>query len=254
MGKCMGVFLLAFSLLLPVLADECPTQDEFDIIVEREMFKFIHGRDWQSAVSFWKKKGVTDDMFVKSYIKIAKQNMDAPEGSEAHRKCVWSITNGIRVHASQGQLTNLVEIATKARMDDMRTAAISAYYDRTQGTSEFLDFAESVLEGPNVTVAVASNVFRGLSMDLKGLKPESHERRARILGLARRQIERGGGGIVSADVLLERNDPAYSKSLLRKKAVRSILSPDKSPILNARKDWREATMDRYRDVQKRLGE
>ena len=49
------------------------TQAEADVVVEREMFKFIHHDDWMDAIKYWKERGITDEMFAESYAKIARR-------------------------------------------------------------------------------------------------------------------------------------------------------------------------------------
>lgn len=252
MKRCLLFLFLFLGLNLPTLAEPAPTQEEVDVLVEQKMFRFIHHDDWTGAIRAWKKRGVTDEMFAEAYIKIAKRYMDAPEGTEESRKGRSAIMDGIRTFASREQLTNLVYIVENTRQDFIRQDAVSAYYRRNEGSQEFLDLAEKVLARKDLSLQVVEQVFLGLELDVVYSKSVSPAYRKRALAIARGQIEKAGVPVVAADGLLSRSDPDYPGSPLQKKAIKQILDPVKSPMLKARKDWRDETLERYRKMQKNL--
>ena len=203
-------------------ADVKLKQDQFDVIVERTMFRFIHGDDWREAVEHWKERGATDEMFAEAYAKIAKRNMNASVGTEASYKCLWSLTNGLGVHARPEQLTNLVFIVEHSKQDHIRGCAVYAYHERTAGTKRYVDFAERMLNATNLTALVGERVFVGLDLDVRKMKDDG-DLKQRAVSLARSAIERENAALVSADAFLEDHDRTYRGSRLQAKAIRSVL-------------------------------
>ena len=56
--KCFFVSLLVVAMAGVTFAEKPQmTQAEVDVIVEREMFKFIHHDDWMDAIRYWKERG-----------------------------------------------------------------------------------------------------------------------------------------------------------------------------------------------------
>ena len=253
--KCFLVSMLVVVLVGGTFAEKPQmTQAEADVIVEREMFKFIHHDDWMDAIKYWKERGITDEMFAESYAKIARRTMNAPEGTKEHRMCSWAVGDGLRHHANEQQLSNLIYIAECASNTLVRQTAIHAFYTRTTKTHQYLDFVERQLKRKDLNYGICSTLFVGLSLDYDALPKGSTKLRERIAMIALDQVLKKGTAMVAGDILLTRCYPNYVHSSFHKQAVEAILDTRKSPLLGLRGEKNRSDMfEKYRAERKRIG-
>lgn len=224
--KNVIMFALAMLGICAMAGANSLPQEEFDVIVDREMFKFRHHDDWFAAIDYWKTQGATDEMFAEAYAKIARRTMNAPEGSRDAYKCHTSIIDGLRIHATDAQLTNLVFLARHAPLEPARSA-VRSFHARKKGTPEYLDFAEGMLNATNRPDRVIADVLVTLDNDESYRSSNDVHVRERIANMARKGMKESGPCILTADRLLVRYDSSYRNSPTRKSLVRRILnSPD----------------------------
>ena len=252
--KCFFVSLLMVSLVGRAFAEKPQmTQAEADVVVEREMFKFIHHDDWMDAIKYWKERGITDEMFAESYAKIARRTMNAPEGTKEHRMCSWAVGDGLRHHANEQQLTNLIYIVECSTNRMIRKYAIDSYHSRKARTSEYLDFVERILKKENVDSEIGNRLFVGMELDYGALPNEAAKLRERIARIALDQVLTNGKSIVAADLLLKRYYRNYENSLFHRRAVDYILDSKNSPLFKMRDErGRSDMVDQYRKEQRRM--
>ena len=253
--KCFLVSMLVVVLVGGTFAEKPQmTQAEADVVVEREMFKFIHHDDWMDAIKYWKERGITDEMFAESYAKIARRTMNAPEGTKEHRMCSWAVGDGLRHHANEQQLTNLIYIAECASNTLVRQTAIHAFYTRTTKTHQYLDFVERQLKRKDLNYGICSTLFVGLRLDYDAQPKKAVKLRERIAMIALDQVLKKGPALVSADILLRQSYPDYANSSFHKQAVETILDPQKSPLSGLRGEKNRRDMfEKYRAERKRFG-
>ena len=219
------------------VAGTTPTQEEFDEIVDREMFKYMHGWDYRDAVNYWKKRGVTDEMFGKAYVKIARRTVNEPVGYD--HKCSKAIDGIAEFCTGEMLLTNLVYLADKCLVDEVRADAIRVLSTKVT-VEKFTTFAERVVASTNLGVRAGSKLMSCLSEVYPRAKKLDPALQQRILQVVRRHLEVGGKGALIADRVLVNYDEQYRNSDFRKRVARMMLDPLRSP-LNGNK-----CVDRYR--------
>ena len=220
------VAVLSWGLLAGV-AGTTPTQEEFDEIVDREMFKFIHGEDYRSEVRYWKSRGVTDEMFGKAYVKIARRTINDPVRYD--HKCEQSIDGIAEFCTGEMQLTNLLFLAEHAGVDAVRSHAIWVLSTKTTPVY-FTAFAERVVASTNLGFHAAGALMSGLSESYVKIDPQNIVWKRRIIKTLRRHLEVGGKGSAIADHALVRHDKTYAKSEFRRKMAERMLDPQRSPL------------------------
>lgn len=209
------------------VAGTTPTQEEFDEIVDREMFKYMHGWDYIGAVNYWKSKGVTDGMFGRAYAKVARKTLHSLE--EKGSKCYRAIDGVARFCTGEEQLTNLLYFAEHVAADNVRAHAIWVLSNKTTPVY-FAAFAERVVASTNLGYHAASELMSCLSESYKKLDSRNTVWRTRILQTMRRHLEVGGKGFAIADHALVRHDSTYANSEFRREMALRLLDPQRSPL------------------------
>lgn len=248
----MNVLLAVVLVAVMSFADKLPTQAEVDAMVDREMFKFIHHHDWAGAIQHWKSKGVTDEMFAEAYAKIAIRTMNAPQGSSDHYKCLLSLGDGLRVHATEGQLTNIVYVAEHSTNSMVRWTAVNTFHLRKAKTPEYLDFAEHLLADKNLNRKVCSVLFVGLELDYDAMPVEATKSRERIARISREHILNNGKAMDAADLILMKHDSNYAKTPLHRQVIKMMLDPKSSPLSESSEACRKQIQDKFKGMQKEL--
>jgi len=227
MKRIVAVILIAAVAALAMVADKPLTQEEFDVIVEREMFKFRHHDDWVAEVDYWKRRGATDEMFAEAYAKIARRTMDIPQDDE--NKCCRSICCVARFSSQEHVLTNLMFIAENSKIDAVRERAIWAWHSKVP-SERFLNFAERMVVTTNLGYRAAAELMSCLYEDCKTIGKRDVQLRDHMLRSVKRHLEVGGKGSVVADQVLLRCDEQYENSDFRKQVARMMLDPISSPL------------------------
>ena len=248
--KCLVSVLFLLVSAGVAFGEKPPTQEEFDEIVDREMFKFIHGEDYRSEVRYWKSRGVTDEMFGKAYVKIARRTINDPVRYD--HKCEQSIDGIAEFCSGEMQLTNLLFMAEHARVDAVRSHAIWVLSTKTTPVY-FTAFAERVVASTNLGHRAASQLMSCLSDVYPKIDAHNVVWRRRVLQTIRRHLEVGGKGSVIADRTLSDYDRQYRDSEFRKRVAERILDPLKSPIKGDKCIRRKEIEEEFRRVLKREG-
>ena len=238
------VAVLSWGLLAGV-AGTTPTQEEFDEIVDREMFKYMHGWDYRDAVNYWKKRGVTDEMFGKAYVKIARRTMNEPVGSD--NKCSKAIDGIAEFCSGEMLLTNLLFLAEHVSFDRDHAHAIWVLSTKVSPV-HFAAFAERIVASTNLGHRAGSKLMSCLSDAYPKIEGQSNVWKGRILKTIRRHLEVGGKGSVIADRTLLDYDKNYEKSDFRKKVAERMLDPRRSPLNGDKCFNRRRVEDEFRRV------
>ena len=227
--KCFLAALAAVLswVLFAGVAGTTPTQEEFDEIVDREMFKYMHGWDYADAVNYWRKRGVTDEMFGKAYVKIARRTMNEPVGYD--NKCSKAIDGIVEFCSGEMLLTNLLFLAEHTTYDRDRAYAIIKLARNTK-PAYFTAFAERLVASTNLDFHAAGALMSGLSESYEKIDPQNIVWKRRIIQTLRRHLEVGGKGSAIADHALVRHDKTYAKSEFRRKMAERMLDPQRSPL------------------------
>ncbi len=249
MRRIVMLLVVIVSAVL-VFADRPPTQEEFDEIVDREMFKYMHGWDYIGAVNYWKRKGVTDEMFGKAYVKIARRTMNEPVRYD--NKCYKAIDGIAEFCSGDMLLTNLLFMAEHTTFDRDRAHAIWQLSKKTTPVY-FTAFAERVVASTNLGHRAASELMSCLSEVYPKIDVRNAVWRRRVLQAIRRHLEVGGKGSVIADRTLSDYDHQYRGSEFRKRVAERILDPLKSPINGDMCIRRNEIEEEFRRVLKREG-
>ena len=225
--KCLVSVLFLLVSAGVAFGEKPPTQEEFDEIVDREMFKYMHGWDYRDAVNYWKKRGVTDEMFGKAYVKIARRTMNEPVGSD--NKCSKAIDGIVEYCSGEMLLTNLLFLAEHTTYDRDRSYAIIKLARNTK-PEYFTAFAERVVASTNLDFHAAGALMSGLSESYEKIDPQNIVWKRRIIQTLRRHLEVGGKGSAIADHALVRHDKTYAKSEFRRTMAERLLDPQRSPL------------------------
>lgn len=250
MKRCLLVLSFLLGLSLSALADAAPTQEEVDVLVEREMFKFIHAEDWHAAVAYWKQRGATDEMLYNSFAKVARKTMNAPSRSEESRKCRQAVDSMVSFCPRPDGLTNILFVAEHAGNDELRGHAIWAWHAKVD-TNQFLDWAERVAPDPNLGFRASAELMSCLGEEFKKVGND-RKKWSRLHRIVARHLEAGGKGALSADRVLLRNDTGYEQSALHRKTVLLLLDPERSPLKGNPFVDRRHVEGEYRRMNERL--
>ena len=235
--KCLVSVLFLLVSAGVAFGEKPPTQEEFDQIVDREMFKYMHGWDYRDAVNYWKKRGVTDEMFGKAYVKIARRVVGQPRGMDD--KCYLAIDGIAEFCTGDMQLTNLLFMAEHTVVDEVRAHAIWVLSTKAS-SDKFTGFAERVAASTNLGVRAGSKLMSCLSEICRRGEGPNPVLKQRILQILRRHLEVKGRGSLIADRVLAEFDKQYRNSDFRKRVARMMLDPVNSPLNGNR------NIDRYR--------
>ena len=226
--KCFFVSLLVVPMAGVTFAEKPQmTQAELDVYVDREMFKFIHGEDYRSAIEWLKAKGATDEMLGRAYAKVARQNLDS--SVQRGRKCHRAIEGVANFCNGEERLTNLLYFAEHVKVDNVRAHAIWLLSRKTTPVN-FTAFAERVVASTNLGFHAAGALMSGLSESYAKIEPQNMVWKRRIIQTLRRHLEVGGKGSAIADHALVRHDKTYAKSEFRRKMAERLLDPQRSPL------------------------
>ena len=246
--KCCLMFLLAVATAGVTFAEKPQmTQAELDVYVDREMFKFIHGEDYRSAIEWLKAKGATDEMLGKAYAKVARQNLDS--SVQRGRKCYRAIEGVANFCTGDERLTNLLYFAEHVKVDNVRAHAIWLLARKTTPVN-FTAFAERVVASTNLGFRAGAALMSGLSEAYANIDQKNLVWKRRILQALRRHLEVGGKGSVIADRALTDYDEEYRVSEFRKQVAERILNPKTSPLNGNQYIKRSLVEEEFRKVLK----
>lgn len=228
------------------------TQDEFDAIVEKEGFKFIHGDDWLAWIRHFRSRGVSDDMFITAFSKIARRTVDAADGTADAEKCMLSMASIPSFEPTLMQLTNVAFIAENAASDKARREAVWTYYGSTKGSEAFLDFAEKALSATNLQIRAEGELMSCLYNDAQAKRGKQGGWHLKMSRLMHRYVEKDVCGLIDADQILQWCEPEYLKTPLHRELRRRMLKPEyQSFIEKERGSFAAEILKRYREEEAR---
>lgn len=138
----MKIVMVAVLVSAMALASGVPSatlsQDEVDRLVDSEVLSCIHQEDFEDAEAALRRRGATDAMLAHGYFAAMDKTKDAPIGSLSAEKFQGAV-HGFATVAPEGQLTNLLRIATAATNQHSVADAILAYHRRDPQSRELLE-------------------------------------------------------------------------------------------------------------------
>lgn len=227
----MNIGILAIAMAAGTAAASTPaaelSQAEVDRLVDAEVLACVHQEDFEAEEASLRRRGATDAMLAHGYCEVMKRTKDAPLRSPGAERFQAAMSGFVSV-AEEGQLTNLLNIASIATNQHSVADAISAYHRREPLSLPLLDWCIVRVGDAGVHELVKSTIWNCLRRTLKdGHAPLALK--ARILEAARNGLSADPPTVFAADRILEDNDPAYGRSALRRRALQRMSETNAIP-------------------------
>lgn len=213
------------------------SQAEVDRLVDEEVMSCVHQEDFEAEEAALRRLGATDAMLAHGYCEVMKRTKDAPVRSLGSERFQAAMAGFLSV-AVEGQLTNLLHIASTATNQHSVADAIYACHRREPLSRPLLDWCISLVGDKETHELVRSTVWNCLRKTLKGGNAPL-ALKARILKAARDGLSADPSTVFAADRILEENDPAYGRSALRRRALQRVSETDAVTNNNAMRQYFE---------------
>ena len=196
------------------------SQEDVNRIVESELLMYEHDEDFQSAEKALMDGGVTKSMLAHGYYSSMLKTMNGGSGSLDSQK-FQSAAYGFRGVATDGQLTNLLQIATFATNGLSAADAIEMYHSRCPLSCDLINWCTNEVVKGSCSGCVKSTIWSCFekTMAIKGLPTGV---RNKILTCAKVSLSRDPQTVFLADKLLVAHDHQYKISLMRRQVMARI--------------------------------
>lgn len=222
----IGILAVAMAAGTAAASDSAAvlSQAEVDRLVDAKALACVHQEDFEAEESSLRRRGATYAMLAHGYCEVMKRTKDAPLRTPYAERFQASMAGFMSV-AVDGQLTNLLSIASTATNQHSVADAIAAYHRRDPLSLPLLDWCIGRVGDAGVHELVKSTIWNCLRRTLK----DRHAQltlKARILEAARKGLSADPSTVFAADRILEENDPAYGRSTLRRRALQRMFETD----------------------------
>lgn len=196
------------------------SQAEVDRLVDVKVLACVHQEDFDAEESSLRRQGVTDAMLAHGYCEVLNRTKNAPMQSPDAEKFQAAMDGFVSV-AGEGQLTNLLHIASTAMNQHSVSDAIASYHRRDPVSRPLMDWCISRVGDTNAHEQVRSTIWNCFRKTLKaGRAPLAMK--VRILGAAKSGLSADPFTVFAADRILEENDPSYGRSALRRRVLQRM--------------------------------
>lgn len=200
------------------------SQSEVDRLVDAEVLACVHQEDFEAEEASLRRRGATDAMLSHGYYEAMKRTKDATARSPDAERFQSAMAGFLSV-AGEGQLTNLLHIASTATNQHSVADAIYAYHRRDPLSRPLLDWCIGKVGDKGIHALVRSTIWNCFRKTLKESRAPL-ALKAQILKAARNGLSADPATVFAADRILEENDPAYVRSALRRRALQRMFETD----------------------------